>query len=115
MVRKGKSKAANCKFETIDGVSFGWETIENSFKREEKRKKIGCAQYTHLSLKSVILSCSHDKMSVKPAKDVFSHKTINEMLTNISKRLRCCDTLLARLHDPRKTQSKESNRFVETL
>ena len=37
------------------------------------------------------------------------------MLTNISKRLRCCDALFARLHDPNKTQSKESNHFVETL
>jgi hypothetical protein len=54
-------------------------------------------------------------MSVKPAKDVFGHKTINEMLTNISKRLRCCDELFARLHDPNKKHSKESNHFVETL
>ena len=35
---KGESKSRKRKFETIDGVSFGWETIENSFKREEKRK-----------------------------------------------------------------------------
>ena len=77
---------------------------------------MGCAQYTPITMKSVILN-SHVKMSVKPAKDVFSHKTINEQLTNLTKRIRCCNEILLRnkLHSTIEIQSHQSNHFTKKL
>ena len=87
-------KDATRVFESVDGVEFGWDTIERIYCRDQKRVQLGGVPITKLDMKSVNPD-RWSKMNVSAAKKPFSVDTILAAITDISETMGCFNDVVS--------------------
>ena len=93
LTSNGKEKAARQFFDIYDNP-FGWKTVKEQWRRDEKRVSNHLFPNTDLVMGSIYPDV-WNKMSVKPSKPISSHRTICEGFAHFSNELGCLNQMVS--------------------